>query len=145
MLSRRTLTASLGAALLTGCRGSAGIQPSEAADVCRSEGATPGAVTGPFPPKAFREQVGRSDNPGAIRAVAENDFDLTAVQGISGVPVGQIVLIQGMVLGPDCAPIAGADLQLWQADAAGTTTTATRAAGSPRKTSTRRLATGATR
>lgn len=118
MLSRRTLTASLGALLVTGCRRSAGSPPTSV-DPCGFEGPTPGAVTGPFPPLAFRERAGRGDNPGAIADVPETDFDLTVVEGRAGVPVGQIVVIRGTVLGPDCAPVVGADLQLWQADAAG--------------------------
>jgi len=117
--SRRGVLLGLGAAALSlGCRRSAA-QPGPVAHAACPEGATPGAVTGPFPPGDFQRLIRGAPNPGPIVPVSETDFDLTRISGQPGVPRGQVVRIRGVVRDATCAPIAGADLMLWQADAAG--------------------------
>jgi protocatechuate 3,4-dioxygenase beta subunit len=114
--SRRGVVGSLGAAaVILGCEPKKGISAPPAAGVCDFEGATPSAITGPFLPSDFSGDASR----GPILPVPETDFDLTQVAGGSGVPVGQVVVIRGTVLGPECRPVVGADLWLWQADSAG--------------------------
>ncbi|MEL6349450.1 MAG: hypothetical protein AAFV53_40480 [Myxococcota bacterium] len=121
MKTRREMLSGLGAALtVLGCgRPTRGAPPDAAADACRFEGPTPHAVTGPFAPKAFRPILRDRPNPGAITPTPEVDFDLTTTAGRPGVARGQVVVIVGQVLAPNCQPVSGADLQLWQADAAG--------------------------
>jgi protocatechuate 3,4-dioxygenase beta subunit len=53
------------------------------------------------------------------RDSAEIDLDLALLEGAGVAPQGQVVRVRGQVVGPDCAPLAGARIQLWQADAGG--------------------------
>ncbi|HET6603570.1 MAG TPA: protocatechuate 3,4-dioxygenase [Xanthomonadaceae bacterium] len=49
----------------------------------------------------------------------ETDVDLTRLAGHSARAQGQIIHVQGRVLDPDCAPVEGALVDLWQANAHG--------------------------
>ncbi|HEX9646979.1 MAG TPA: protocatechuate 3,4-dioxygenase [Alphaproteobacteria bacterium] len=64
---------------------------------------TPDQATGPFYPVAF----------------GESDADLTRVAGASLRAEGKVIEVTGAVLGADCRPLAGAVIELWQANAAG--------------------------
>lgn len=66
--------------------------------------ATPSETAGPFYP---------------VRPQPDTDFDLTRVAGRRGVAAGPVVRIVGRVLGTDGAPLPGAVVDLWQANAAG--------------------------
>jgi protocatechuate 3,4-dioxygenase beta subunit len=73
----------------------------------RAEGAiapTPSETQGPFFP---------------VDTAIERDADLTRVAGRSGRASGQIIEVRGRVLDADGAPIAGAQIELWQANSAG--------------------------
>lgn len=50
---------------------------------------------------------------------ADQDFDLTRVDGQSGVAQGQLLYVSGRVLTPAGTPVAGAVLEVWQANAHG--------------------------
>lgn len=52
-------------------------------------------------------------------AQADKDADLTRVAGREGVAKGEVVLVEGRVLDQDGKPIAGAVVDIWQANAAG--------------------------
>jgi protocatechuate 3,4-dioxygenase beta subunit len=65
---------------------------------------TPPLAEGPFKPQQWP---------------ADTDADLTTRRGQSGQALGTVILIQGRVLGPDGRPVAGARIELWQANAAG--------------------------
>lgn len=112
-MERRSVLRGLAAGLLVGPVGA------RAEDGCTWAGPSPEMVTGPFPPSGFREQIGGRANPGAWREVAENDLDLVAVDGADGTPRGQVVILEVQVLTEGCAPVPGATVQLWQADAKG--------------------------
>jgi protocatechuate 3,4-dioxygenase beta subunit len=86
---------------------------------CADDVATPGAVMGPFPPTPVASTLRGQPNPGDILPISETDFDLTQVAAAEGAPVGQVVVVHGQILGAGCAPVAGADLLVWQADHAG--------------------------
>jgi len=67
-------------------------------------GLTPAQVEGPF-------------YPGEAEMTAEND--LTRVAGSSARALGQVAYIRGKVLDAACRPIAGANVEIWQACASG--------------------------
>ena len=67
-------------------------------------GTTPAQTTGPFYP--IHEQV-------------DKDVDLTRVTGHGGQAHGDVIRVQGRVLDTDCKPVAGALVDLWQADSYG--------------------------
>lgn len=58
---------------------------------------------GPFPPMKSRSQH-------------DHDIDLTQVQGQAGKAKGEVILIRGKVLDTDCKPLAGAVVEIWQAN-----------------------------
>lgn len=65
---------------------------------------TPQETTGPFFP---------------VVAPKDRDWDLTRIAGRAGRAKGQIIEIGGRVLRQDGSPAAGAQLRIWQANAAG--------------------------
>lgn len=67
-------------------------------------GPTPTQTEGPFFPK--KDQ-------------ADKDLDLTRVEGRSGTALGDVIEISGQVLDTSGAPIAGALVDVWQANSAG--------------------------
>lgn len=66
--------------------------------------ATPPLTEGPFKPRQWPR---------------DTDADLTTRLGQPGRARGTVILVQGRVLGPDGRPLAGARIELWQANAAG--------------------------
>ena len=76
---------------------------SSAADLaqCRE---TPAQTAGPFYPGEDGFTTGN---------------DLTAVVGATAAPIGQIIFITGQVRDLNCVPIAGANVEIWQACASG--------------------------
>ena len=87
----------------TALQGLAGVLavPIAAADQLRP---TPQETFGPYYP---------------VRVPVTHDFDLTHVPHRAGRAAGQIIELSGRVLGVDGAPIPGATIELWQANAAG--------------------------
>ena len=65
---------------------------------------TPAEIKGPFYP---------------VLAQKDKDFDLTRIQGQTGVAQGTIIIIQGRVVDTDGKPVEDATVDLWQANAAG--------------------------
>lgn len=63
--------------------------------------ATPGQTEGPFYPEGH---------------VADEDMDLTLVKGRSGRAAGEVVQVRGRVLDEQCKPVAGALVEVWQAN-----------------------------
>jgi protocatechuate 3,4-dioxygenase, beta subunit len=83
-------------------------------------GTTAAQTAGPFIPNDFPFREPREGAP--YIAVRDANADLTWVQGRvdpSGRPLiasGQILYLRGRVQDPDCRPVAGANVYLWQAD-----------------------------
>jgi protocatechuate 3,4-dioxygenase beta subunit len=75
--------------------------PATATPAC---GVTPAQTTGPFYP--IYDQV-------------DKDVDLTRLTGHGASAEGEVIRVQGRVLDDACKPIAGALVDLWQADANG--------------------------
>jgi protocatechuate 3,4-dioxygenase beta subunit len=98
LISRRRTLTFLSASALAAC----------AADVDTDAGsaltATPAETEGPFFPE---------------NTEVERDVDLTRLAGRPGRAAGEPIEMRGRVLGADGRPIAGARVQLWQANAAG--------------------------
>ena len=46
----------------------------------------------------------------------DEDPDLTRVRGRSGRAAGEVIVVQGRVLDPACRPVAGALVEIWQAN-----------------------------
>lgn len=88
---RRMMQAGLGACAL------AAASPLLAA----TPGVTPAQTEGPFFP---------------ARDQADNDLDLTTIEGHAGRALGEVVEIAGQVLDPDGRPLAGALVDVWQAN-----------------------------
>ena len=65
---------------------------------------TPAEITGPFYP---------------IVKPRERDADLTRISGKTGRATGQIIELTGQLFNRQARPIAGAQIELWQANAAG--------------------------
>jgi protocatechuate 3,4-dioxygenase, beta subunit len=65
---------------------------------------TPGQVAGPFYPSRRR---------------ADEDFDLTRIEGVGGRAAGEVIHVRGQVLDEGCRPIADALVEIWQANAWG--------------------------
>jgi len=65
---------------------------------------TPAEIEGPFYP---------------VYAQKDKDFDLTHIEGQTGVARGKIIMIRGRVVDTDGKPIEDATVDLWQANAAG--------------------------
>ena len=65
---------------------------------------TPTEIEGPFYP---------------ITPQKDKDFDLTLIEGQSGVAQGRMIFIEGQVLDTDGQPVEDATVDLWQANAAG--------------------------
>ncbi|MDT8383435.1 MAG: protocatechuate 3,4-dioxygenase [Gammaproteobacteria bacterium] len=65
---------------------------------------TPPETEGPFYP---------------LSAQKDRDFDLTRVEGRTGVAKGRVIIIQGRVMDTEGKPIEDATVDLWQANAAG--------------------------
>lgn len=98
MITRRRTLALLGASALTAC--AAEVDPGDETALA----ATPREIEGPFFPENTR---------------VESDVDLTRLTGRGERAAGQVIEVRGRVLGPNGQPIAGARVQLWQANAAG--------------------------
>lgn len=85
-----------------------GINPENTPDTPHNNSATarptPAEIEGPFYPVIQQK---------------DKDFDLTIVEGKSGVAQGQAVFIEGLVLDTSNKPIENATVDLWQANAAG--------------------------
>jgi protocatechuate 3,4-dioxygenase beta subunit len=75
--------------------------PSAVADGC---GPTPRQTSGPFYP--LYDQV-------------DKDLDLTRMTGHDEPAAGEVIRVQGRVLDAGCRPVAGALVDLWQADSNG--------------------------
>jgi len=75
--------------------------PSAVAESC---GPTPRQTSGPFYP--LYDQV-------------DKDLDLTRMTGHDEPAAGEVIRVQGRVLDADCRPVAGALVDLWQADSNG--------------------------
>jgi protocatechuate 3,4-dioxygenase beta subunit len=73
----------------------------KAADVCVQ---TPPQTPGPF-------------YPGENKFTKEND--LTVVTGAKAAPLGQVIYVRGRVQDAQCAALAGAQVEIWQACASG--------------------------
>lgn len=67
-------------------------------------GLTPQQPEGPFYPIDYQ---------------LDKDNDLTRVQGGSARPQGQLIYVRGIVSDQNCAPVAGALVEIWQACATG--------------------------
>lgn len=65
---------------------------------------TPTEIEGPFYP---------------ITPQKDKDFDLTQIEGGSGIAQGRTIFIEGRVLDADGQPVENATVDLWQANAAG--------------------------
>jgi protocatechuate 3,4-dioxygenase, beta subunit len=65
---------------------------------------TPTEIKGPFYP---------------IQAQKDKDFDLTQIEGMSGLAAGKHIFIEGVVVDTDSNPIEDVTVDLWQANAAG--------------------------
>lgn len=91
-VSRREVTQFLGVA--------AGLSVLETTDAAEDT-PTPKQVEGPFHP---------------ITPHADTDLDMTTIEGRDGTAVGEIVLVRGRVLDTDGNALAGAKLDLWQAN-----------------------------
>ena len=65
---------------------------------------TPTEIEGPFYP---------------ITPQKDKDFDLTRIEGRSGIAQGRKIFIEGQVLDTDGQPVENATVDLWQANAAG--------------------------
>lgn len=65
---------------------------------------TPAQTEGPFYP---------------VRDQPDKDNDLTQVAGLAGRAEGPIIVITGQVRDPSCRPVAGALVEIWQANAKG--------------------------
>ena len=70
-----------------------------AIEVCQNI-ITPAQTEGPFYP---------------IQDQRDKDWDLTQVIGKSGTARGEVVILNGVVQDPECKPIAGALVEIWQA------------------------------
>ncbi|MGQ0532348.1 MAG: dioxygenase family protein [Caulobacteraceae bacterium] len=93
-MSRREILTRAGAGMLTaGCAAAeTGLQ------------ATPPETEGPFFP---------------VNTAVERDADLTRLAGRSARATGQVIEVRGRLLDSTGAPILGAEVELWQANAAG--------------------------
>lgn len=54
-----------------------------------------------------------------IMSEPDRSGDLTRVPGGSGRAKGQFIIVRGTVCGPDGKPVSGAEIEIWQANAAG--------------------------
>lgn len=50
---------------------------------------------------------------------SDKDMDLTQIDGVEGVALGEVVVVEGRVIDEDGGPIADAVVDIWQANAAG--------------------------
>lgn len=65
---------------------------------------SPAQTEGPYYPVTTREDV---------------DFDLTRVAGVDGAAAGERIVVRGRVLNQECQPVAGALVEIWQANTHG--------------------------
>lgn len=72
--------------------------------IAKALGTTPPQIQGPFYPRV---------------KPTDQDADLTRVAERTARATGQVIHLQGRVLRPDGEPIAGARVEIWQANAAG--------------------------
>lgn len=49
----------------------------------------------------------------------DGDLDLTTIHGKTGTASGEIILVRGRILDTDCKPVAGALVEIWQANTHG--------------------------
>ncbi len=66
--------------------------------------ATPSQAEGPYYP---------------VERLADQDHDLTAVDGLAAVPAGNVLIVNGTLLTSEGAPVAGGVVEIWQTDANG--------------------------
>jgi protocatechuate 3,4-dioxygenase, beta subunit len=99
-IRRRTVLRAAASLTLAGIVG----VPSASAAADAALGATPANALGPFYP---------------AQKPADSDADLTQVAGHTGRATGTILYITGRVLDTRGVPLAGAELELWQANAFG--------------------------
>lgn len=64
---------------------------------------TPRQELGPFPTMKFRTQ-------------ADHDIDLTQLTGQTAPATGEVMIVHGKILDTHCQPIAGAIVEIWQAN-----------------------------
>ena len=64
---------------------------------------TPRQELGPFSTMKFRTQ-------------ADHDIDLTQITGQTGTAMGGVMIVHGKILDTNCQPIAGAIVEIWQAN-----------------------------
>ncbi len=96
-LSRRNI-------LAAGVVASVGAGTARASDANKARVVTPPQTSGPFYPTVDQ---------------TDKDADLTKVDGRDGVAAGEVVIVEGQVTDDMGAPIAGAIVDVWQANAAG--------------------------
>jgi protocatechuate 3,4-dioxygenase beta subunit len=96
---RRVLAAAVAGAVIAGVPWRAGAQSAAAGRI-----ATPRQTEGPFYPD---------------RLPADDDNDLVAVQGASGIARGEILLLAGTVTDLAGRPLGGVRVEIWQCDAGG--------------------------
>jgi protocatechuate 3,4-dioxygenase, beta subunit len=93
MLDRRTVVVGLTAAAVSGRAAAAG-----------PLAVTPQEMLGPFYPE---------------HPLSDHDFDLTRIRGHSARARGEVIELVGRILRRDGTPVAGAAVEVWQANAAG--------------------------
>ncbi len=64
---------------------------------------TPRQELGPFPTMKFRTQ-------------ADHDIDLTQLAGQAGTATGDVMIVHGIIRDTNCQPVAGAIVEIWQAN-----------------------------
>jgi protocatechuate 3,4-dioxygenase, beta subunit len=64
---------------------------------------TPRQELGPFPTMKYRTQP-------------DHDIDLTQLDGQNSKATGDIIIVQGKILDTNCQPVAGAIVEIWQAN-----------------------------
>ena len=89
--------------LTAGLSGVAGLLAGRIAEAAAEKcaGVTPEQTQGPFFPTHER---------------ADEDVDLTQVKGRSGRAAGEVIYVHGRVLDEACQPVAGALIEIWQAN-----------------------------
>ena len=98
-ISRRTILKASAAALATGI-----LPPATAVFAQKVLTRTQDQILGPFYP---------------IMSEPDRSGDLTRVPGGSGRAKGQPIIVMGTVRDPDGKPVSGAEIEIWQANAAG--------------------------
>ncbi len=89
-------------------------------------GASAGILTTSFVNKSHPENAGCDTTPEQDLGpfyphvkTGDGDLDLTTIVGKSGVASGEIILVRGRVVDNNCNPVAGALVEIWQANTHG--------------------------